>query len=250
MGKPGNLRVGPDTFPVRESPFHLNIDTSAFISAYLSQRSLTLSLQSITIPPQTDRPATGVIVMLHGWGANAQDLVPIAPLTNLPDYQFIFPEAPFPHPYTFSGKMWYDLESKDYQGLTESRESLRDWLQRLEAQTQIPLERTILSGFSQGGAMTLDVGLDLPLAGLVCFSGYLHPSDRPVDVPYPPVLLLHGCQDTVVPLRAAEQAYHALQNWGVPVEYETYPTMGHEIQPPLLEKMHHFVQTLPAFVAS
>ncbi len=195
--------------------------------------------------------------MLHGWGANAQDLVPIAPLTNLPSYYFIFPEAPYPHPYTFSGKMWYDLESEDYQGLTESREQLRDWLQTLEAQTQIPLERTILSGFSQGGAMTLDVGLGLPLAGLVCFSGYLHPvvraasppENRPADRPYPPVLMLHGCQDTVVPLRAAEQAYSTLQAWGVPVKYETYPTLGHEIQVPLLERMHHFVQMLPAFAA-
>ncbi|WP_448573668.1 alpha/beta hydrolase [Trichothermofontia sp.] len=197
------------------------------------------------MPPQTDQPAQGLIVMLHGWGANAQDLVPIAPLTNLPHYQFIFPEAPYPHPYSFAGKMWYDLESPDYQGLPESREQLRDWLQTLEGSTHIPLERTILSGFSQGGAMTLDVGLDLPLAGLVCFSGYLHPTDRPTGVSYPPVLILHGCQDQVVPLRAAEQAYHALQAWGVPVEYETYETMGHEIQPALLTRMQTFIQSLP-----
>jgi len=189
--------------------------------------------------------------MLHGWGANAEDLVPIAPLTNLPTYQFIFPEAPYAHPYTAAGKMWYDLESEDYQGLPESRAQLRAWLQTLEAQTHIPLTRTILSGFSQGGAMTLDVGLDLPLAGLVCFSGYLHPTefggdrDAPASATatYPPVLMLHGALDTVIPLRVAEQAHRTLQRWGVPVTYETYATMGHEIQPPLLTRMHHFVQS-------
>lgn len=182
--------------------------------------------------------------MLHGWGANAQDLVPIAPLTNLPDYQFIFPEAPYPHPYTSTGRMWYDLESEDYQGLSESRAQLRTWLQSLAATTQIPIERTILSGFSQGGAMTLDVGLDLPLAGLVCFSGYLHPIARPIATSYPRVLMLHGCQDSVVPLQAAEAAYRTLLGWGVPIEYETYATMGHEIQAPLLTRMRTFVQSL------
>ena len=91
---------------------------------------------------------------------------------NLPEYQFLFPDAPYSNSYR--GRMWYSLRNQDYQGLTASRQQLTDWLKSLESTTGVPLSRTILAGFSQGGAMTLDVGITLPLAGLVCLSGYLH----------------------------------------------------------------------------
>jgi phospholipase/carboxylesterase len=72
--------------------------------------------------------------------------------------------------------MWYDLEREDYKGLAQSQEMLTEWLQSLENLTGIPLASTILCGFSQGGAMTLDVGLTLPLAGLICLSHRCHQS--------------------------------------------------------------------------
>ena len=90
--------------------------------------------------------------------------------------------------------MWYDLSDKNAFGLPESRKILTDWLKSLESSTGVPLSRTILSGFSQGAAMTLDVGLSLPLSGLVALSGYLHPVSEPAGGRFPPVLLLHGSQ--------------------------------------------------------
>lgn len=177
---------------------------------------------------------------LHGWGANAQDLASVVPLLNLPDYQFMFPNAPFPHPYSSTGRAWYDLSDQKAQGLPESRKLLTDWLKSLESSTGVPLSRTILSGFSQGAAMTLDVGLSLPLAGLVALSGYIHPVSVPAGGKFPPVLLVHGRQDSVVPLKAAQYTRESLAALGVSVQYHEFD-MGHEIRPEVLALIRNFV---------
>ncbi|MBF1988798.1 alpha/beta hydrolase [Fischerella thermalis] len=197
------------------------------------------------VPPTTGKVPKGLIVALHGWGANAEDLASLAPFLNLPDYQFLFPNAPFPHPYSPMGRAWYDLSAENmYKGLAESRQLLTDWLLSLESSTGVPLSRTVLSGFSQGGAMTLDVGLKLPLAGLVVMSGYLHPGAVPdatsTTTASPPVLIMHGRYDQVVPLRAALKAKETLESLEVAVQYYEFD-MGHEIQLPMLELIRNFV---------
>lgn len=180
-----------------------------------------------------------MIVALHGWGANAEDLSDLAPFLNLPGYQFLFPNAPFPHPYSSVGRAWYDFQQNE--GIHESRQLLIDWLSGLESETGVPLSRTILSGFSQGGAMTLDVGLNLPLAGLVSLSGYLHPiaEEKKADA-FPPTLIVHGTRDSVVPITAAENARDMLTSLGVAVQYQEL-NMGHEVIPAVLNLMRSFV---------
>lgn len=182
-----------------------------------------------------------MVVALHGWGANSQDLASVVPLLNLPDYQFVFPNAPYAHPHVAGGRAWYDLQQNN-QGYFESKQILADWLQSLPASTGVPLSRTILSGFSQGAAMTLDVGLSLPLAGLVALSGYLHPVSYPANSDFPPVLLVHGRQDYVVPLSAAQKARDTLSAMGVKLQYQEYD-MGHEIRPEVLALIRKFILT-------
>ncbi len=211
----------------------------------MNNGSKYLSLEFIQVPPTTGKVPKGLIVALHGWGANAEDLASLAPFLNLPDYQFLFPNAPFPHPYSPIGRAWYDLSAENmYKGLAESRQLLTDWLLSLESSTGVPLSRTVLSGFSQGGAMTLDVGLRLPLAGLVVMSGYLHPGAVPdatsTTTASPPVLIMHGRYDQVVPLRAALQAKETLELLKIAVQYYEFD-MGHEIQLPMLELIRNFV---------
>ena len=199
-----------------------------------------MSLDFISIPPANRQPPTHLLVALHGWGANAQDLAPLASMFDLADYQFLFPDAPFPHPQVPWGRAWYALETGDYRGLAESRQILLDWLLSLECTTGVPLSRTFLSGFSQGGAMALDVGLNLPLAGLCSLSGYLHFKPQATSAALPPVLIVHGRQDQIVPVKAAQQARDELTALGVPVEYQEL-NMGHEIQPEVLALMHRFI---------
>ncbi|UBF25370.1 alpha/beta hydrolase [Kovacikia minuta CCNUW1] len=210
-----------------------------------------MTLQAISVPPASGQPATGVIVLLHGWGANYQDLLGLAPYLDLPTYQFVFPDAPFPHPFNPVGRMWYEFpeeyrflgkpEFRDRPDLSTSRNLLIDFLKSLPEQTGVPLAHTVLGGFSQGGAMTLDVGLNFPLAGLMVLSGYLHAPLQPQTSSFPPVLMVHGRQDQVVPLVSAHQARASLQSLGVEPEYHEY-NMGHEIQPIVLEQMQIFVK--------
>jgi phospholipase/carboxylesterase len=162
---------------------------------------------------------------------------------NLPNFQFLFPNAPFPHPQVPWGRAWYALETENYEGLAESRQKLYDWLLSLENTTGIPLSRTILSGFSQGGAMTLDVGLNLPLAGLCSLSGYLHTQPKITEAEHPPILIVHGRQDPVVPLQAAQKARDELSALGMKVQYQEFD-MGHEIQPEVLALMRQFITSL------
>jgi phospholipase/carboxylesterase len=210
----------------------------------------TLALDAIAISPKTEQPPQGIFVALHGWGANYHDLATLAPFLDLPDYQMMFPNAPFPHPYAPIGRMWYGLPSNDtfqfppdfgdYPELVESRQRLTVWLESLESSTGIPLSRTILAGFSQGGAMTLDVGSRLPLAALMVLSGYLHAPLQPQNQPFPPILMVHGRQDLVVPVVAAQQARASLTALGATVEYYELD-MGHEIQPGVLDIMQSFL---------
>jgi phospholipase/carboxylesterase len=203
-------------------------------------RSKTLALKTITVSPKSGQAAKYLLIALHGWGANAQDLAPLASMFDLPEYQLIFPDAPFPHPQVPGGKAWYDLESNNYQGLSQSRSVLLDWLKSLPESTGVPLEKTFLAGFSQGGAMTLDVGLTLPLAGLCSLSGYLHSQPQTNPISIPPVLIVHGKQDAVVPVQAAQKARDILKSRQISVEYQEFD-MGHEIIPEVLTLMQKFI---------
>lgn len=200
-----------------------------------------MSLEAISLKPTNSNTPDHLLIMLHGWGANAEDLAPLASMLSLPNYQFIFPNAPFPHPQVPGGLAWYELETEEHKGLSESRELLTNWLLSLEEITKIPLSRTILSGFSQGGAMSLDVGLNLPLAGICSLSGYLHFQPKKLEVSLPPILMIHGKQDFVVPIEMAHQAKEELTSINAQVEYHEF-NMGHEIPANILPIMEHFIK--------
>ncbi len=187
-----------------------------------------------------------LLIILHGWGANAQDVAALADELRLPGYAMAFPNAPFRHESP-GGFMWYDFPNTglnqllglDQADLQESRQRLRTWILALCEQLNVPLSRTVLGGFSQGGAMTLDVGTQLPLAQLMVLSGYLHRAlmeERPA-----PTLLVHGAQDAVVPLQAAHQAHEQLTALSTPVDYHELP-MGHEISLKVLNLMQSFIE--------
>jgi phospholipase/carboxylesterase len=174
-------------------------------------------------------------------------------MLQLPDYTLIFPDAPFQHPYSEIGRMWYGFPanysffgSQTFQKQTDllsSRQQLTEWLHSLEEKTGIPLSQTVLAGFSQGGAMTLDIGTTLPLKALMVLSGYMHIPVASVHPAISKILMVHGRQDQVVPLTAAHQARDRLLSLGAPVQYEEFD-MGHEIRPLVLEVMQKFLEEI------
>ena len=211
-----------------------------------------MALKVIPIPAQTE-PAIGNVVVLHGWGANAPDAASFASAMQLTNINLFLPEGPFQHPYSTEGRMWYGLpdpidafsfadDISTKPELQTSRQQLMAFIQSLPEQTGIPLARTILGGFSQGGAMTIDVGLDLPLAGLMSLSGYLHKSLADVTSQTPQMLMVHGKQDMVVPFQASQRAQAALLPTGIAIDYHAFEPMGHEISWDVITYMKAFVQ--------
>jgi phospholipase/carboxylesterase len=202
-----------------------------------------MSLEAISIPPSNGETPQKIIVLSHGWGANYQDLVPLTSMFELPDYQFLFPNAPFSHPEVPGGRAWYGLEDPSYPGIEESRKTFYNWLVSLPEETGISLENTIVAGFSQGGAMSLDIGLKLPVAAVCSLSGYLHFEPEKQAQPFPPVLMFHGKFDPVVPLNLAQLGKKKLESVGVNLTYQEF-NIGHEINAQEISLMRQFILAL------
>ena len=181
------------------------------------------------------------LVLLHGWGADADDLLELGPLLVEPSVSVVALRAPEPHPYGM-GRQWYGLQPIDWNQLPAARRALRERLQQLAG--SVPLGRTVVLGFSQGGAMALDVGSGLPLAGIVACSGYPHEGWQPASScgqPLPPVLLSHGRQDPVVPFAASEAIQAMLAQAGAETRLLAF-SGGHTIDQTILPEIAGFVR--------
>lgn len=194
-------------------------------------------------PDRADRR----LVLLHGWGADADDLLAIGELLAGPEVEVVALRAPLPHP-AGPGRQWYDLEQPGWPQLPAAREDLRRRLRALDLDP--PLTRTVLLGFSQGAALAVDVttgGAELPVAGVISCSGYPHPDWRARQArPQPgghgtPVLLTHGRQDPVVPYAASEQLQSQLRAGGWEAALIGF-SGGHTIDAALLPRLRQFVQ--------
>lgn len=194
------------------------------------------------------------LVLLHGWGADADDLVDLgvalleqcgAALGDPAQVSLVALRAPLPHPAGF-GRQWYDLQLPEWPELPQALQQLRSRLEELSA--SVPLTRTALLGFSQGAAMALDVATGggsasrpepLPLAALIACSGYPHPGWQPA-APLMPVLITHGEQDPVVPFAASEELERQLRLRGGAVRRIAFPG-GHGIDPELIPTLAAFL---------
>jgi phospholipase/carboxylesterase len=180
--------------------------------------------------PAASGRADSLVIFLHGYGADGNDLIglaePLAP--HLPDTRFLAPNAPERCPGNPMGFQWFPIPWLDGAPEAVARASaarsfrlLDAWLDEVAGQGIGP-ERTILVGFSQGTMMALHVGLRrrAALAGIVGFSGrLLEPSLLAAEITArPPVLLIHGDQDPMVPFASLGEAADAL----VAAEVETY----------------------------
>jgi phospholipase/carboxylesterase len=176
------------------------------------------------------------LVLLHGWGADADDLLDLGKQLAGPEIELVALRAPEPHPLGV-GRQWYDLQEPEWPGLPTARDALRQRL--LALSDSLPLERTVVLGFSQGAAMALDVASGLPVAGLIASSGYPHPGWAP-QTPLSRVLLTHGEQDPVVPVAASAEVLRLLRQGGGQAELLRFAG-GHTIDPTLFPALRDFL---------
>ena len=152
------------------------------------------------------------IIFIHGWGADADDLLSIGKHikdTSKFDFEVISLRAPSFHPNN-TGRQWYSLYPPNWNEAENEVNKLLLSLRKLDTY-KIPLKKTILMGFSQGGAMAIDVGCQLDIGLIVSCSGYPHPNWKPKKN-CPPVLISHGLMDEVVPISASKNIYKKIKN--------------------------------------
>ncbi len=188
------------------------------------------------------KPGPGRLILLHGWGANGQDLLPLGIhlMEGLGDVVAL--EAPEPHPHVPGGRQWYPLtqeaQKQGWPGVPSALATINHHLVRLRQ--EYPWPQTALLGFSQGAAMVLEAAVDKPLAGVVACSGYPH-GHHPLQEIGAPVLLIHGQSDPVVPLQASLDLQRLLEAQGCDVALRSFAA-GHTIPLEALGPIRHFLE--------
>lgn len=185
--------------------------------------------------------ATSLVVLLHGYGSNGDDLISLAPMLQsiLPDAAFVAPDAPTPCPGTAGGFQWWPIQSFSMQerttGAVAAAPTLDAFISDELGKHGLSEDRLLLIGFSQGTMMTLHVGVrrPTPVAGIIGFSGMLVAPDRLQSEvrSHPPILLIHVDADPVVPFRSLAEAKRALDAAGFSVEQHVSPDLGHNVDP-------------------
>ncbi|GLQ05328.1 alpha/beta hydrolase [Sneathiella chinensis] len=205
------------------------------------------------LSPLSGQPARQLVVLLHGYGADGDDLIQLAKIwqPQLAHAAFIAPHAPEECELTPFGRQWFSLNRydptlsrRDPHAIEQALDALTPGAEtaapKIEAFLDAELERLSLGwqdlalvGFSQGTMMALYTALRHPVgpAGILGYSGALvAPGTLARDIRCkPPVCLIHGEEDDILPIAALEHARRVLQSLSVPVETTARPSLSHGI---------------------
>ena len=208
-------------------------------------RDLSLSYELRVPEGAADSDPLPLVFVLHGRGADAQDLADLAPMIGH-KYRYVFPNAPAPFepaPGFQFGYTWFDGWPAEPESIRKSRALILKFIDEVLERYPTPPGKVILSGFSQGGLMSLDVGFRIPekLAGIVVMSGALYEQDPPPFSGDLPVLIVHGNADDMIPVLAARRTRRVLESHGVEPEYHEFP-MGHFVTPESIGVVADFVR--------
>jgi len=188
--------------------------------------------------------AKRLVVFLHGYGADGNDLIDIGRSWEpmLPDTAFVSPHAPEPCGQAPVGRQWFPLTFRDpderWRGVNKAAPILNQFLDAELERRKLPPSALALVGFSQGTMMSLHVGLrrSPPPAAIVGYSGlFVLPDKAEPDAVAgdikgkPPVLLIHGDQDDLIPPQALFHATDSLAKLEVPTEWHMSQGVGHGI---------------------
>jgi phospholipase/carboxylesterase len=198
-------------------------------------------LDGPSLSPLSGGAPKQLVVLLHGYGSNGADLISLAPMWRqlLPDALFVAPNAPEHCPGAPGGYQWWALHDLGRAALAAGARHvapvLDGCIDGLLAEHGLDESRMALVGFSQGTMMALHVGIrrERALAGILGYSGMIAaPSLDPAEVrSKPPVLLIHGDADGIVPLSAYHHAHAELERLGFPLEGHVSHGLGHGVDP-------------------
>lgn len=194
--------------------------------------------------------AAGTLVLFHGRGADEHDLEPLlAALDPGERLVGVLPRGPLSLPP--GGAHWYALREIGYpdpETFLATYAAVSAWLDGLPDETGVPLERTVLGGFSQGSVMSFALGLGRGRpapAGILGLSGFV-PTVAGFELELEsrrglPVAIAHGTQDPVIGIEWAHDAKHRLEGAGADVLYRESP-VGHSIDPRLVPELREWLE--------
>ena len=190
-------------------------------------------------PPTSGGRPTRLVILLHGLGADGNDLIGLAPYWArlLPTTEFLSPNAPFPCDMAPYGYQWFSSQDRSpaavLAGVRAAAPFLDAFIDTALAERGLDDSDLALVGFSQGTMMSLFVGLrrSKPAAGILGFSGRLLAPELLANElrSRPRTFLVHGTDDPLVPYESLAAAQTALIEAAVPVETLTCPGIGHSI---------------------
>jgi phospholipase/carboxylesterase len=196
------------------------------------------------LEPRAGGAARQLVVFLHGYGADGNDLIDIGRAWQglMPQAAFVSPHAPEPCGQAPTGRQWFPLTMRDpnerWLGVNKAAPILERFLDTELTRRQLPPSALALVGFSQGTMMALHVGLRrrIPPAAIVGYSGLFvveaeaDPDKFAAEIgSRPPILLVHGDKDDLIPVQALFRAASALSALDVPVEWHISAGIGHGI---------------------
>jgi phospholipase/carboxylesterase len=191
------------------------------------------------LPPASGGPARQLVVFLHGYGADGNDLIALGRewASALPHAAFVSPHAPEACGMAPMGRQWFNLTFRDpsemARGVAQAGPVLDAFLNAELERLRLPSRSLALVGFSQGTMMALAVGLrrNPAIAAIVGYSGALAGVEALPERPGagPAILLVHGDMDEVIPVDAMLLAREQLAQAGLPVEWHVAEGLGHGI---------------------
>ena len=198
-------------------------------------------LSGPAVAPYSGGAPKQIVLLLHGYGSNGADLIALAPYWQraLPDALFLAPNAPERCPGAADGYQWWDLSTYTPQalaaGAARAAPALDAYIDAQLTQHGLDASRLALVGFSQGTMMALHAGprRTRQIAGILGYSGALTGEAALAQevVTRPPVLLVHGTADAVVPVARMQAAATVLQRLDFAVATHLTPGLGHSIDP-------------------
>jgi len=193
-----------------------------------------------------------LVVLLHGLGADGNDLIGLAPhwASILPDAEFVSPDAPFPCDMAPYGRQWFSLQTRTPEtvlaGVRAAAPILDAFLDDALKARGLASAQLALVGFSQGAMMSLFVGLRRTSqpAAILAYSGALVGADLLAAEMRckPPVMVVHGDADPIVPVAMMPAAVAALKRCGLTVEELLRPGLGHGIDEEGLDRGGAFLR--------
>jgi len=215
---------------------------------------MLMALSGPSRPPLAGGKPRCLVILLHGLGADGNDLIGLQQYWGrlLPDAEFVSPNAPFPCDMAPYGYQWFSVQDRSppavLAGVRAALPSLDAFIDEELEKRGLDESNATLVGFSQGTMMSLFVGLrrPRPLAGILGYSGRLIAPDLLASElrSRPPVLLVHGTEDPLVPFESMTQAEAALRHAGVPVDSLACVGVEHSIDPEGLERGGRFLRNV------